>query len=644
MANFVNPYNFIPFGEDIQHNKQTKNDKYSNQNTLKSGWIEVTLNTKTPLIIPDGAHPKYFDCKERKYVNNPSENEKKYLHREYGFMKRKVSSDMEEEYYIPGSSIRGMLRNVYEAATDSCVPFLLKNPENPISQRIPLYAALKKRGLLTYEKDKDEKWVWRLYKAKADVKEVMIKSEKKTIKVGNKEIEKTNYSLHRCDKNNSIITDKTGDYIEEEDAYIQYNIPVNTEQPYHVAYLKKGEVVYTWDDDEPYRQLKSVLWRDGVKGNQNNPNHGPKKDLLSKLEEANQKKNNMVPVYYFTVTRKIDSVEQTIVYLSNSAAGRIAQKRNWEDIIGEHKPCKGENLCPACLLFGNMIGKYGLKSKVRVSDALPLGNLSTNKITLGVLGEPRTSAFEYYLERRMDEGKAASYWNFDFYGVSEIDKKGVSHTKYYDLPHAMPRGRKMYWHGKPVSSNKKSKMNQTVQAAGENQKFSFRIYYDEITSGQLQDLIWTITLGDNSENSKLQHKLGHAKPLGYGSVKLTVDKVVERKIQYSEDEGITVALKEVDLSEDTKLENIDLNSQIVKSILKITDATITKELLVQYPRATQDNYKIYEWFSNNRKNPKCLQVLPKVLDSRITNASNGKNKQDNGKENTNGKNNNKGRR
>ena len=251
--------------------------------------------------------------------------------------------------------------------------------------------------------------------------------------------------------------------------------------------------------------------------------------------------------------------------------------------MGDHVPCKQSDLCPACLLFGNMAKEHGLKSKVRVTDALPLQELSFKEVTLGVLGEPRTSAFEFYLERPSYNGEKASYWNFDFFGVSEMDDNGVSHTEYYDLPSALPRGRKMYWHGKPVVSERKTRLNATVTAADEKQKFAFRVYYDEITEGQLQELIWTITLGDNLKDSNLQHKLGHAKPFGYGSVKLTVDKVVERTVQYDEDSGIKVALNEVDSLQQAKMENINLESKMVKSILKIADASITKEMFVKYP-------------------------------------------------------------
>ena len=617
MTQFVNPYNFIPFGEEPATGKRTKQEQYRSQETLKSGWIEVSLYTKTPLIIPDGAHPRYYDVEEKRYVAYPKDYEKKFLHKEYDFIKRTTDAE-KEEYYIPGSSIRGMIRNVYEAATDSCVPFLLKDPKSPVSQRVPIYASLQNRGLLAYEVDATGKNVWRLYKAAVQLEQVNVRYYYEKVRRGKRELDKKCYEFCRSD--GSIITEPTGSYIEEKGAYIQYNVPVNTRQPYHVAFLSKMELLYTWQDDAPYRQLKSILHRDGVKGGQVNPNEKPGQDLLDKLEEARQGKGNLIPVYYFTVTRKTEKGDQIIVYFSNSAVGRIAQHRTWSDVMDEHGPCRETELCPACLLFGNMTKEHGLKSRLRVSDAFPCKPLTREdleSVTLDVLGEPRTSAFEFYLDRPDYEGQPASLWNFDFFGVSGKDDNGNTYTNYYDLPHAMPRGRKMYWHGQPTASDRKTRINATVSAVRENQKFMFRIYYDEITEGQLKDLIWTITLGDNCEESNRQHKLGHAKPLGYGSVKLTVDHIVERTIQYEEQRGVRVALQERKAERRPQPAHIRLDSVPVQSILKITDADVTKEMLVRYPE--KEGGKIYEWFRNNRKRADELCALPNILDSSIVN-------------------------
>ena len=36
---------------------------------MLSGWLTVELQTKTPLIIPDGAHPKYWDINKQRYIS-----------------------------------------------------------------------------------------------------------------------------------------------------------------------------------------------------------------------------------------------------------------------------------------------------------------------------------------------------------------------------------------------------------------------------------------------------------------------------------------------------------------------------------------------------------------------------------------------
>ncbi|MFR9000272.1 MAG: hypothetical protein ACLVIY_07535 [Anaerobutyricum soehngenii] len=61
-------------------------------------------------------------------------------------------------------------------------------------------------------------------------------------------------------------------------------------------------------------------------------------------------------------------------------------------------------------------------------------------------------------------------------------------------------------------------------------KFEFRIYYNEITTAvQLDELKWTLCLGENRLNGNSCHKL-ERKPLGLGSVKVCIINQTERKI------------------------------------------------------------------------------------------------------------------
>ena len=89
--------------------------------------------------------------------------------------------------------------------------------------------------------------------------------------------------------------------------------------------------------------------------------------------------------------------------------------------MGDFVPCK-DKLCPACLLFGTINGT-GMKGHIRVSDAFLNGETESKVHTLDILASPRTTAFEFYLKKPV---KNATYWDFDFYGVTNEDASTFS--------------------------------------------------------------------------------------------------------------------------------------------------------------------------------------------------------------------------
>ena len=603
---FINPYNFVPFGTTIEQKRKSRESAYRGEkHQLISGWLTVRLDTKTPLIIPDGAHPKYWDIKKEEYVDDPGEEQKKDMHKEYSFMR--VPDCEDGQPVIPGSELRGMIRSVYEAVTDSCVAFLLN--DKPISQRVPVFGALKNRGLLAYEKisEDSEEYRWKLYST------VVTPAEVKVDVKGLKYLDGT------------PVEERNGTYIKGK-GWLQYNIPVNKKKPYHIAYLKEKEVIYTWDfvkdngmpddekNNEPYRLLKTALNRQNKSREEKNrdKNKGPNKNIADALEQAKKGCGNKVPVYYLSVKRG----DEELIYLSNSSIGRIAQRRKWKEILGIHAPCDStDRLCPACLLFGTIQDK-GMKGRIRVTDAVPLETPKPEFHTLQILSEPRPSAFEFYLKK--PDGENVTYWNFDFYvkGVEDGKEKD-----YFDLSQATPRGRKMYWHSPIAADDCKRRMNTTMEAM--NGPFRFYIYFDEISEEQLKDLIWVITLGDNKEDSTKQHKLGHAKPLGYGSVKLTVEEKVIRRISVAE-ESLQVKLDRTEAKNICTEAGKELDDDLVENLLIMCDTqSVPEDIQVMYPKAVDSDF-IYSWFANNRKNAKWLKTLPVLADNKRALEKNGK--------------------
>lgn len=712
MAEFINPYDFIPFGSDLdEESRKTREDMYSGEarGGLLSGRLDVSLELRTPLIIPDGAHPRNVQG-----------------HNIYRFMRslRPDGSRNREEPMIPGSSLRGMIRSVYETVTNSCLPFLAN--DKPMSQRVPLFGALKNRGLLGYD---GKKWV--LYKTKAELEETVVvpvyeangayyaeslervrewkdnwKTDRGTgdfirdgngncqprygimncldrieealpelevspgkkllfpavfekhvdrtvnIKVGdqclaqNVKEEICRYLFVKAD--GSAVENKPADLIDGK-KWLQYNVPVKTDQIYHIAYLEKAEPEYEWPassakgnksaertDDrcaEAYKKLRSALVRDGAERygrdgrRQNNQTNRDCNFALERaLESACLTPEKLVPVYYFAVEHEADGGKEKIVYLSGSAIGRIAQRRKWAEIMAGHTPCQ-DRLCPACLLFGSK-EKGGLRGRVRFADAFlkdpSRADENMEQRTLQILGEPRWTAFEFYL-RKPDAD--ATYWNFDFYGKAKTEEKNgktePAGTEYFHLEKATPRGRKMYWHrGSAAPDDRRtSKMNQTMEVLKEG-TFTFRVYFDRITRTQLQDLVWTITLGENLPDGHYLHKLGHGRPLGYGSVKLTVTGGEVRTLRREEGtDELLYRLKPLEeyvplLKNGETAQGADtrIDGNLKKNVLKMCDSGgLAAPHKIDYPRLRPYG-PIYEWFSQNRKNADTLKTLPEPLD------------------------------
>lgn len=134
---FLNPYTFVPF-QKVPPKPEAWEQKYSSPEDLLTGWLDIELIPKTPIIIPDTAHREEIKVKNKKGADT--------VHNKYPFLRL---PDTDGVPGIPGGSLRGMLRSVYETLTGSCVSSLMD--ERPISQRNPLYAGFDKRGLLHYD-------------------------------------------------------------------------------------------------------------------------------------------------------------------------------------------------------------------------------------------------------------------------------------------------------------------------------------------------------------------------------------------------------------------------------------------------------------------------------------------------------------
>ena len=129
-------------------------------------------------------------------------------------------------------------------------------------------------------------------------------------------------------------------------------------------------------------------------------------------------------------------------------------------------------------------------------------------------------------------------------------------------------------------------MSSCMQYAKEGSTFEFEVYFDRISIEQLKQLYTALTFGDTS-NGPLCHKIGHGKPIGFGSVKIIVTEAVIRSFTdsdgYITDGSFLEQIKPVALPPDVR---------------KAVDYNSVKGLKIDYPKDDKGN--IYGWFSKNR--------------------------------------------
>lgn len=237
---------------------------------------------------------------------------------------------------------------------------------------------------------------------------------------------------------------------------------------------------------------------------------------------------------------------------------KIVKESTIGELAGEFAPCKDKNnMCPACALFGTIGEGIASASKLRFADLTPLEYQKEAKmyydenVTLNILGQPMTGNTKKYLKKPQAE---TEFWSYNYY----ISKAG----KVVSEPGVLS-GRKYYWHYPKcrklsktpgVTSGKAENQNCSIRPLKSNTVFVGKIFFEDVSEKQLSELIWIVNGGNTDnvqagkENNRVDicYKLGLAKPLGLGSVKCSVNRVVERVVELCDG---SIQYKETDIAE-----------------------------------------------------------------------------------------------
>lgn len=514
---FINPYNFVPLTSKVERKQADVDDADRNL----TGYISCTLKVADMLALPD---------RNAEDKNNP---------RCYDFYK------INGKPVIPGSEIRGCIRSVYEAVTQSCLSVINNNvltsrlarPDNNI---LP--------GILRFD---DGKW-----------------------------------GIYPAIKRNQKGKDKTAAIPDLERVWHKFTNKPEFSKTYF--YIDSDEPVYicSFEDMSNFEELVEIFI-------DNNSSDRKFCDILKRMKKAIAEKTD-IAIFYRIKNEKLS-------YFSPAQISRQMFNNTVSKLLDEHANICGEEngYCPACRLFGTIGADkaklHPIASKLRFSDAEAGDNvvISSCYLNLPELSSPKITSVEFYSFK----GTAltnAQRWN-------------------YDTAKVTLNGRKFYYHSKPQSESRLGERSLATKTACGGSEFSFKVYFDKINSDELIKLLWVLTIGENKSDSVLMHKIGYGRPVGYGSIKITVDEVVERCVENGK-----YLLKKSDFSNYNVTDSVFEETEVLEKFKLIASYNYVLDEKVSYPLADDGQGKknskaAHNWFSNNRLQNNTFQfVLPKL--------------------------------
>jgi hypothetical protein len=259
-------------------------------------------------------------------------------------------------------------------------------------------------------------------------------------------------------------------------------------------------------------------------------------------------------------------------------------------------------------MIGNVDNGGSRSSRIAFRDAVPKEDAEDykdwyeNRRILPILSSPKISATEFY----MVDIPGAPYFNYD-YMVPYSEQKKIPVLTPIKKPQL--RGRKFYWHRRSVMmDDTRDFLNQRTEIRPVTQKkeFKFQIAFERLTHDELSMLIYTLTCGEHASSNA--HKLGHGKPVGYGSVRISVDDVSLFSIDHK---ALSISTSPKSASDYDWHPD---NTIAIREYLKMTD----------FEHAPQNvNYLPFDWFGINKEirlggfMPSFNDALPAPLDNRI---------------------------
>lgn len=550
--NIKSPYNFVPAPTEAEVYKPDWANQVSHDIPFsdgESGEIELKITAMSPLFIRNG-HKK--DDKTNDFSHYIDENG-------------------EKKYFIPGSSLKGMFRNVLEimsfsrmSQVDSDKIFALRDMNNNKFSNNEIRNT--KTGWLT---KKDGRWV--IYNCRVD--RVNMSSITKQFSISNFSELPAKEKYEKCGIRGF---DKMFDFEYVKEVKMTgkiYNI-VNNQSDlsgclvmFGAMQNKKYEYVFQKPNpkDTPFELYSQDLY-DRIL------------DIESDLDQSLWKylkdlKINSIPVFY-----KLDSQGKKVIHFGFSKIYKLNNTHYLKELepfksyFQEEKQRQKDDLKYdlAQLIFGHTCDEDALKGRVVIGHAISKNAVPQANHEERVLGSPKPSFYPAYLKQ-----------------PENIDQKNVHYKTYLNNDAELKGFKKYPVHNtiKPNTSTDNENIASNFTPIQSGATFYSKIRYHNLRKVELGALISAITL-HNCQNSF--HNIGSAKPYGFGKIEVKIE-----NSSINVNELLAHFEYEMNLHTQSKLNNTKwLQTKNMVELLALTQSTSNSvDSLLYYPKLDDENEK-----------------------------------------------------